>query len=434
MIAELAALRHRVSQLQVSAGLPASNGVSAALTQALNTAHDGLMGVDAAGRITFVNAAACRIVGWTAADAVGQPHGTVLAQAQPDDAPSVVNSAFTRGMTHRDERAHLSRRDGSAVEVRLVAAPVLEQGRPTGVVVSIQDNASATSPVGDERRALELESMVRISETLVLPGDLQEQAHQILDELMKLTEADRGSLLVPDAEGLKVAAVVGLEAERLAGSAVSSSLTSLAYQRGEALLESDYQSNPMAHPELVAGGVRSLAAAPVVVDGRVLGVVALSSTERDHFTPMRVRLLNVAVDSIGVLIEKTRLEEEERNHRGDVEALFAIARVLAQPLDHDAKVRQVLGEALGATQSHALGLALPSEDRSALRMGTVVGPVPDSPDDLWLPSAKTGMAGTAFTQGTTVVVSDYPAYPSATPDMLGRDTSRLWRYHCGPTA
>ena len=425
LVAELAALRHRVAELQALGVQPAGAGIGAAVTQALNTTLDGLMGVDAAGHIVFANAAACRIVGWPADEAVAQRHEEVLTQVPADGGPSedfsgVVEAALTRGVTHRAERARLRRRDGVVLEVRLVAAPVLERGRPNGVVVSIRDNSFANPQPGEDRRALELEALVRISETLVLPGELQEQSEQVLDELMKLTEADRATLLVPDADGLKAAAVVGLGADQLVGLAVPLGLSVLAYQRGESLLEADYPSDPMARPELVASGVRSLAAAPVVVEGRVLGVVALSSVERDHFTPMRVRLLNVGVDSIGVLIEKSRLRDEERNHRSEVEALFAIARVLAQPMDDDLKVRRVLSEALGATGSQTMGLALPSEDGSDLRIDAMVGPGVHEPQNLETMPARAGMVGTAFAQATTVVVRDYPAYPSATPAMLDR--------------
>ncbi len=421
LTAELAALRHRVAVMQSQPSQPASAGAATPMVVlALDAADVGLVGLDPAGKVVFANLAACRLVGLSSDDAVGRPHAEVMPQVQADGTPlpegrGAVDAALAHGVTHRLDRAYLRRRDGVEVPTRLVVTPVAEGGRTTGAVVSLQDlrNASA-GRFAEDRRLTEFEAMVRISETLVLPGDLQEQAGKILDGLMTLTEADRATLLVPDVDGLRVVGSAGLGADSLSTDEIpfGVGLSGQVYQRGEELLEGDYPNNPHANPGVVALGVRSLAAAPVVVEGRVSGVVTLSSTQRNHFTPARVRLLNATVDSVGVLMEKVRLQAEEKRRTREVEGLFAIAEALAQPFEHGEKFRRILDEALSATQSHSMGLALPSSD-DALAISQVVGlAITPGAEVLTLPR-RTGMAGIAFSQGTTVVVKDYPAYPAA---------------------
>jgi PAS domain S-box-containing protein len=110
----------------------------------LNTAGEGIYGVDAQGRLTFVNPAAARMVGWSAAELIGRPQHEVLQPRRADGSParweqSVVRAVLRDGVTRRVESDVYWRRDGSCFPVMYVCAPILEGGAVLGAVVTCRD-------------------------------------------------------------------------------------------------------------------------------------------------------------------------------------------------------------------------------------------------------------------------------------------------------
>jgi PAS domain S-box-containing protein len=126
------------------------------LTQrVLDHSADGIYGLDASGRVAFVNPAATRMTGWGRADQQGRDQHALIHHHRPDGSAYPVEEcpvwqALQTGQTVTADDEAFLHRSGAAVPVELTAVPVLEDGAVTGVVVSFRDLT--------ERRAAEAQA------------------------------------------------------------------------------------------------------------------------------------------------------------------------------------------------------------------------------------------------------------------------------------
>jgi PAS domain S-box-containing protein len=110
----------------------------------LDSAGDGICGVDAAGVITFMNPSGARALGWTRGELVGRPIHDALLPRAPDGTParfeaSAIYGTCTDGHA-RDLKAQVFlRRDGSSVPVDYVATPFRQRDRIVGAVITFRD-------------------------------------------------------------------------------------------------------------------------------------------------------------------------------------------------------------------------------------------------------------------------------------------------------
>ncbi len=110
----------------------------------LDSAGDGIIGVDIEGRATFVNNAAERMLGYGEGELIGRPihplihHSHADGSAYPaEECP--MRAAFTDGEVHRVDEEMLWRRDGKGFHAEYTANPLRDEGRIIGAVVAFQD-------------------------------------------------------------------------------------------------------------------------------------------------------------------------------------------------------------------------------------------------------------------------------------------------------
>ena len=145
----------------------------------LDSAGEGIFGVDLDGRATFVNATAARILGWNAAELIGKALAPVVSTnadkactGPPDH--FLLQAAIRDGAVHRMENDNFRRKDGSGFPVQYVTSPIREQGHPVGAVVVFQDITT--------RKQLEnlQQAQLSISHILAAVGTLEEAIPQLL--------------------------------------------------------------------------------------------------------------------------------------------------------------------------------------------------------------------------------------------------------------
>ena len=110
----------------------------------LEAVGEGIYGVNAEGKTTFVNSAAERILGWTAEELVGKKIHPIMHHTHPDgshypshDCP--IYAAFHDGVVHRIENEVFWHKDGTPIPVEYVSTPVVEHGQLVGAVVVFRD-------------------------------------------------------------------------------------------------------------------------------------------------------------------------------------------------------------------------------------------------------------------------------------------------------
>jgi two-component system sensor histidine kinase/response regulator len=110
----------------------------------LESSTEGIYGVDTEGRITFVNAAACQLLGFSSEELLGQPSHAAIHHHRADGseyplAECPMFAAYKHGETSRVDNEFLWRRDGSGLPVEYGATPMLKDGIVVGAVVSFTD-------------------------------------------------------------------------------------------------------------------------------------------------------------------------------------------------------------------------------------------------------------------------------------------------------
>jgi two-component system, sensor histidine kinase and response regulator len=112
--------------------------------QILEAAAEGIFGVDTEDRITFVNRSACRLLGYTAEELIGQPSHSLIHHHRPDGSACPAEqcpmlAACRRGEASRVDDECLWRKDGTDFPVEYGAMPMIKDGRITGAVISFTD-------------------------------------------------------------------------------------------------------------------------------------------------------------------------------------------------------------------------------------------------------------------------------------------------------
>lgn len=111
----------------------------------LQSAGEGIYGLDQYGNTTFVNPAAAQILGWSPEDLLGKPQHALIHHTKPDGAvydreDCPIYAAFKDGHIHTVTDELFWRKDGTSLPVEYTSTPIRdENGQLTGAVVTFRD-------------------------------------------------------------------------------------------------------------------------------------------------------------------------------------------------------------------------------------------------------------------------------------------------------
>lgn len=110
----------------------------------LRAAGEGIYGVNADGKTTFVNPAAERMLGWRAEELVGRDMHSTVHHTHSDgshyhDHDCPVYAAFRDGIVHHVENEVFWRKDGTKFWVEYTSTPIRERGNVVGAVIVFRD-------------------------------------------------------------------------------------------------------------------------------------------------------------------------------------------------------------------------------------------------------------------------------------------------------
>lgn len=110
----------------------------------LESAGEGIYGLDLKGYTTFVNPAASRMLGYSVEELTGKPMHAIVHYAYPDGThypreECPMYAAFTDGQIHRRSDEVLWRKDGSCFPVEYSSMPIRKEGKLAGAVVTFND-------------------------------------------------------------------------------------------------------------------------------------------------------------------------------------------------------------------------------------------------------------------------------------------------------
>ena len=111
----------------------------------LESAGEGIYGLDTQGKTIFVNPAAARMLGYKPEDLIGQKHHQLVHHSRPDGRPypadqCLIQAAYKTGKVHSSvDNEVFWRKDGTYFPVEYTSTPIMEDGQIAGAVVTFRD-------------------------------------------------------------------------------------------------------------------------------------------------------------------------------------------------------------------------------------------------------------------------------------------------------
>ena len=157
----------------------------------LQSAGEGIYGLDVNGHTTFVNAAAAKMVGWNLEELVGKSQHDIIHHTKGDGSPfdkkqCSIYAAFKDGKVHHIEDELFWRKDGTSFPVEYISTPIWnENNELTGAVVSFKD-ITRRKEAEEALNKSHIELKEALSEVSKLKLKL-EQENKYLQQEIKLT-------------------------------------------------------------------------------------------------------------------------------------------------------------------------------------------------------------------------------------------------------
>ena len=135
----------------------------------LNSAGEGLYGVDLEGRATFVNPAAAAMLGWTVEDIVGQSMHTLIHHSRSDWTPypgenCPIDASLRDGTARHADNEVFWKKDGTSFPVEYMSTPIRDDhGKQLGAVVVFKDISERVLLDEQLRRAQKMEAVGRLA-------------------------------------------------------------------------------------------------------------------------------------------------------------------------------------------------------------------------------------------------------------------------------
>ena len=167
MAAELDAHRLHLEEL-VQQRTNELNETEARASHILQSTADGLYGVNGDGVITFINAAACSLLGYSSDQAVGQIAHDLFHHSRPDGSPYPLeacrgHSAILLGQDVRSDDEVYWHADGHPIPVMVAIHPMTQNGANSGAVISFVDvSEQRAAAVAREAALVAAENLAKV--------------------------------------------------------------------------------------------------------------------------------------------------------------------------------------------------------------------------------------------------------------------------------
>jgi PAS domain S-box-containing protein len=315
---------------------------------------DGMLVLDEQARIVDANPTMCRLIGYPAAQAVGQPLEVVLA-AWPELLECCLGPA-TRVHAAVPRQAEIPLRGGDGLQWLEVRVSPLYDRRPrlTGRLVVLRD--VTTRRVAEDavrKRADELEALRTTMADITAELDLQALLEAIVERAVGLLGATGGELGLYDEASRETRILVchGMGRDYV-GTRIGpgEGVMGRVAQTGEPLIVENYQTwegrSPQYDNSFLHGGVT----VPLIVGGRLVGSIGVTDADPDRqFNSADLHLLTLFGQQAAIAIENARLYDQAQ-------------REIAERARAEEEARQAKEAAEAASEAKSAFLAMMSHE------------------------------------------------------------------------
>lgn len=339
--------------------------------------------LDAGGRVVTWNPGAQRIKGYAAEEIIGK-HFSIFYPEQDrlrGKPARALKIAAERGQW--EEESWRIRKDGTRFWANVVITPLIEPDGTLRGFAKVTRDLSDWKRMEDERVSLET-----VTEEALAHLNLDDLLGALLGRISDALQVDTVAILLLDeSEKVLVArAAKGLEEEVEQGVRipVGRGFAGKIALDARPVVLNDVDHADVLNPILREKRIRSLMGVPLIVEGRVIGVLHVGSLRPRDFSGSDVQFLQIVADRVALAIEHSRLYEEARRARADAstaeaavrmrdEFLSVAAHELKTPMTSAKMAAQLLKRSLaGVELTDAQQRSIETVDRQITKLGRLV--------------------------------------------------------------
>lgn len=250
-----------------------------------------------------------------------------------------------------------------------------------------------------------------VSQTLELENILRDA----LAKAMEVTETDAGAiyLLEEDGETLRMKNHAGISQELVELTSklkVGQGVSGMAVSSGKPLtLDIEKYPSPELLSPLIKEGIFSIASAPLIAKGKVVGAMSLAYKSHRAFSRDDLDLLASIGSQIGVAIQNATLFSELEKHHKMLKTLYAIESVVSRSLDLEEIFNVALSKTLEVTDTEAGTLY--SLDGEILRLKAIKGLSSEFKEKALIRKIGNGIPGISaqLKKPITMDISEFPS-------------------------
>ena len=310
---------------------------------AINATQDGIWEWDIQTNSEYFTPRWCEIIGYAFDDPeLLHTYNSWAERTHPDDFERVMSALKNHleiGTEYDVDYRHRHKSGEYRWQNSKGKAIFDESGKPTKMVGCISDITDRKQAEENLRQSLtELESLHTVSSALRTAQTIEEALPLLLDETLATLETDAGAIwLYHAASGeLRIAVARGWftrmydiplkPGEGIAGTVFTS---------GQAHLTTEFVSDPLANPQIVAkipagwGG----ACVPIRTSAETVGVLFVSMALPRQVMPVQMKLLDSLAQMAGTALHRMRLHAQTVHRLENLQALRAVDHAITASLD-----------------------------------------------------------------------------------------------------
>lgn len=292
----------------------------------VNAMGDGLIMLDAANRITFVNRRLCRMLGYEEAELVGRAMSDLIHVGDR----SATDVWLTRASGTSSFEKRLVRKNGTTLPVLAVHVPGQQSG--VGDIMVVSDLSEQKEREADLlRRTRQLTVINTAARAMASTLDFDSVPQTVLAQAVQVLEAKAGSILLIDEKTnlLSFKAVVGpQESNRLIDVQVPVGYGVIGWvaQNGKSARIDDVRKDPRFYRGIdQTTGLQTInvIAVPLLIKRQVIGVLEVLNKVEGKFTDEDLNVAETLAQSAAAAIENARLVSNLRVHAEQLERAYA---------------------------------------------------------------------------------------------------------------
>jgi GAF domain-containing protein/anti-sigma regulatory factor (Ser/Thr protein kinase) len=254
-----------------------------------------------------------------------------------------------------------------------------------------------------------LEALQRVADAAL--GFLPEEKllAELLDRITEILDVDTAAILMlePEGEYVRARAAKGIEeeVEQRVRIPVGRGFAGRIAASGTPLTIDDVDKADIYNPILRQKGIRSLLGVPLLVSGRVLGVLHVGTLTPRVFTDDDEELLQLAADRAAIAIEHARLFEQERSARRRLESLQQVTDAALAYLPEDQLLTELLRRITAILEVDTAAILLLEPGGEHLRARAARGVEEEVEQGVRIPVGR-GFAGRIAASRTPLTIED----------------------------